>query len=54
MKANFVWREDLYSDISKLLSSIARQLALELKDEVLNLIEYMTTLLWGSKQVKKY
>ncbi|MEH2094677.1 hypothetical protein [Nostoc sp.] len=53
MKANFAWREDLYGDISKLLSSIARQLALELKDEALNLVEYMTSLLWGSKQVKE-
>jgi hypothetical protein len=53
MKANFAWREDLYGDISKLLSSIARQLALELKDEALKLVEYMTSLLWGSKQVKE-
>lgn len=53
MKANFAWREDLYGDISKLLSSIARQLALELKDEALTLVEYMTNLLWGSKQVKE-
>lgn len=53
MKANFAWREDLYGDISKLLSSIARQLALELKNEALKLVEYMTTLLWGSTQVKE-
>ena len=53
MKVNYAWREDLYSDISKLLSSIARQLALELKDEALNLVQYMTSLLWGSKQVKE-
>ncbi|MEA5597517.1 dynamin family protein [Rivularia sp. UHCC 0363] len=53
MKANYAWREDLYSDISKVLSSISRQLALELKDEAFNLVEYMTSLLWGSNQVKK-
>ncbi|SKB13478.1 conserved hypothetical protein [Planktothrix sp. PCC 11201] len=52
MKANFAWREDLYSDITKLLSSIAHQLAVELKDEALELVEYMTHLLWGSNQVK--
>ena len=52
MKANFVWREDLYADVSKLLSSIAQQLALELKNEALKLVEYMTSLLWGSNQVK--
>ncbi|WP_293336433.1 dynamin family protein [Microcoleus sp. CAWBG58] len=52
MKANFAWRDHLYGDISKLLSSIAHQLALELKDEALKLVEYMTTLLWESNQVK--
>jgi hypothetical protein len=52
MKANFAWREDLYNDISKLLAAIARDLALELKNEALNLVEYMTSLLWGSSQVK--
>lgn len=53
MRANYAWREDLYGDISKVLSSISRQLALELKDEALKLVEYMTNLLWGSNQVKK-
>jgi len=53
MKANYAWREVLYGDITKLLSSIARQLALELKDEALKLVEYMTTLLWGSNKVKE-
>jgi len=53
MKVNYAWREDLYGDISKLLYSIARQLAIELKDEALNLIAYMTSLLWGSNQVKE-
>ncbi|MDB9449094.1 dynamin family protein [Dolichospermum circinale] len=52
MKANFAWREDLYNDISKLLAAIARELALELQNEALNLVEYMTSLLWGSSQVK--
>lgn len=52
MKANYAWREDLYNDISKLLATIAKELALELKNEALNLVEYMTSLLWGSSQVK--
>ncbi|MEA5576918.1 dynamin family protein [Anabaena sp. UHCC 0451] len=51
-KANYLWRDDLYVDISKLLSKIAHELALELKNEALNLVEYMTKLLWGSSQVK--
>ena len=52
MKANFAWRDSLYGDISKLLSSIAHQLALELKDEALKLVDCMTSLLWESNQVK--
>ncbi|HEY9631576.1 MAG TPA: dynamin family protein [Coleofasciculaceae cyanobacterium] len=51
--ANFRWREDLYIDVSKTLSSIASQLAIELQDEALRLVEYMTSLLWGSKQIKE-
>lgn len=51
--ANFRWREDLYIDVSKTLSLIANQLAVELQDETLRLVEYMTSLLWGSKQVKE-
>ena len=52
MKANFAWRESLYNDISKLVSSIAKELALELQNETLSLVEYMTSLLWGSNQVQ--
>lgn len=52
MKANYAWREDLYNDISKLLATVAKELALELKNEALKLVEYMTSLLWGSSQVK--
>ena len=51
--ANFRWREDLYIDVSKALSAIASQLAIELQDEALKLVEYMTSLLWGSRQVKE-
>ncbi|NEP57761.1 MAG: Dynamin family protein [Symploca sp. SIO2G7] len=51
--ANFRWREDLYIDVSKTLSLISSQLALELQAEALKLVEYMTDLLWGSKQVKE-
>lgn len=52
-KANFAWREDLYTDIRKLLDSLAQELASELKDEALKLVDYMTDLLWGSHQVKE-
>lgn len=50
--ANFRWREDLYGDVSKALSRISSQLAIELQDEALKLVGYMTNLLWESKQVK--
>jgi hypothetical protein len=51
--ANFRWREDLYADVSKTLASIASQLAIELQDEALRLVAHMTSLLWGSRQVKE-
>ena len=51
-KANDRWREDLFIDVNETLYAIANQLAVELQDEALKLIEYMTILLWGSKQVK--
>ncbi len=52
-KANFLWRENLYLDVSQTLISIANQLAAELQDEALGLIDYMTNLLWGSVRIKK-
>jgi hypothetical protein len=52
-KANFAWREDLYADVSQTLSTIAKQLAAELQGEALNLVEYMTGLLWGNQKVKE-
>lgn len=53
VKANYAWRESLYAEIRKLLDSLARQLAAELKDEALKLVNYMTTLLWESHQVQE-
>jgi GTPase Era involved in 16S rRNA processing len=52
VEANFCWRKALYPDVTKMLASIASQLAIELKKEAFELIEYMTRLLWGSKEVK--
>lgn len=52
MRANFAWRDDLYADFSQVLAVIAHELALELRNEALKLVEYMTSLLWGSPQVK--
>ncbi|MEO0644655.1 MAG: dynamin family protein [Cyanobacteria bacterium J06650_10] len=51
-KANFRWREAIYRDMGVALHEIASQLAIELKDEALMLIKYMTKLMWGSPQVK--
>ncbi|MBE9262326.1 dynamin family protein [Microcystis sp. LEGE 00066] len=52
-KANYAWRDDLYGDVRKFLDALARQLAAELKDEALKLVDYMSSLLWGSSQVKE-
>jgi signal recognition particle receptor subunit beta len=51
--ANYAWREELYADISQMLIDIAKELAIELKSQALELIEYMTSLLWDSKEVKR-
>lgn len=53
VNANFRWREDLYIDVSEVLAAIASQLAIELQAESLKLVEYMTEMLWGSKQIKE-
>jgi len=52
-RANYAWRDDLYADIRKILDQLAQQLAIELKDESLKLVDYMSSLLWGSSQVKE-
>lgn len=52
-KANDRWREDLFIDVNETLFSIASQLAIELQDEALTLVNYMTDLLWGSERVKE-
>lgn len=53
VKVNIIWRESLYSKTNQLLASLAEKLALELKDEALRLVEFMSDLLWGSHQVKE-
>jgi hypothetical protein len=53
VEVNYKWREAFYVDVRRTLSSIASQLAIELQDEALRLVEYMTSLLWGSKRVKE-
>jgi hypothetical protein len=53
VNANYRWREDLYIDVSEVLAAIASQLAIELQAESLKLVEYITEMLWGSKQVKE-
>ena len=52
-KANYAWRDNLYGDVRTFLAALARQLAAELKDEALKLVDYMSSLLWGSSQVKE-
>ncbi|NET44293.1 dynamin family protein [Okeania sp. SIO2B3] len=51
-RTDYEWREELDGDISTLLLDIAHQLALEIKEEALKLVKYLTTLLWESPEVK--
>ena len=53
VKANFSWREVIYTDVGIALDEIASELAIELKDEALALIKRMTDLMWGSPHVKE-
>ena len=52
-RTDYEWREELSADISTLLTKIAHQLALEIKKEALELVNYLTTLLWDSPEVKE-
>ena len=51
-KANIAWREKLYSDVRVMSAELARNLALELQQEALDLIAELEKQLWGSKTVK--
>ncbi|MDP3009170.1 MAG: dynamin family protein [Methylococcales bacterium] len=51
-KANIAWREKLYSDVRVMTAELARNLALELQQEALDLISELEKQLWGSKTVK--
>lgn len=51
-KANIKWRENLYSDVRVMTAELARNLALELQQEALDLIAELEKKLWGSKTVK--
>ncbi len=52
VKANIAWREKLYSDVRVMTAELARNLALELQQEALDLIAELEKQLWGSKTVK--
>ena len=50
--ANYAWREELYADISRMLLDIAKELAIELRAQALELVNYMTSALYDSEEVK--
>ena len=50
--ANYAWREELYADISRMLLDIAKELAIELRAQALELVNYMTSSLYDSEEVK--
>jgi hypothetical protein len=51
MRFNLEWRERLFEELRGLIDRVSRELALELKTEADALLERMTALLWGSKEV---
>lgn len=51
-KTNFSWREELYADISQMLQDIAKELAIELRQEAIELVNYISALMWNSPEVK--
>ena len=52
MQANYDWREALYIDIGKVLDEISKELAIELRKESLDLVDYISSLMWNSNEVK--
>lgn len=50
--ANYAWREELYADISQMLLDIAKELAIELRAQALELVNYLTSSLYDSEEVK--
>ena len=51
-KTNFSWREELYANISQMLQDIAKELAIELRQEAIELVNYISALMWNSPEVK--
>jgi hypothetical protein len=51
-KANIYWREKLHSDIRNMIADLAKNLAVELQQEALDLIQELEKQLWHSKAVK--
>lgn len=51
-KTNFDWREELYADISQMLQDISKELAIELRQEAIELVDYISSLMWNSPEVK--
>lgn len=51
-RANFEWRQKLYSDVRKMVADISGNLAYELKQQALELIAILEGKLWNSKSVK--
>jgi len=52
-EANSKWRKILHSDVRKMIAELAKNLALELQQEALDIIGELEKQLWSSKQVKK-
>ncbi|MDW8241415.1 MAG: dynamin family protein [Acidobacteriota bacterium] len=51
-KVNLEWRERLSKEVRCLIDRVSRELSLELTKDVEALVDRMTTLLWGSQEVR--
>ncbi|NEP34420.1 dynamin family protein [Moorena sp. SIO3B2] len=50
---DYNWRKELSATISIFLVDIAHNLALEIKEEALKLVDYLTTLLWKTQELEQ-
>ncbi|NEQ07009.1 MAG: Dynamin family protein [Moorea sp. SIO4E2] len=50
---NYNWRKELSATISIFLVDIAHNLALEIKEEALKLVDHLTTLLWKTQELEQ-
>lgn len=53
-EANFRWREELYAEVSKVLQDISVELAIELREQAMELVNHISSSMWNSPKVEQY